>query len=196
MELKKYFAELVGTFFLTLAVSLSILLGSVISTPVVAALTLGVCVYTLGPVSGAHFNPAISLAMAAVDKMKVKESIMYIVFQLIGAVLAMLLAGVIAGEMVNLEAQSGWQVGLAEMAGAAILAFGVSSVAFGKVRDEAAGLVVGGSLLIGLIVTAGKSNAILNPAVAIGLGSMSFMYLLAPIVGAALAAWVYRSIVE
>jgi glycerol uptake facilitator-like aquaporin len=57
LPLKRYAAELVGTFFLTLVVYLSVALALPFSTPVMAAITLGLFVYTLGGVSGTHINP-------------------------------------------------------------------------------------------------------------------------------------------
>lgn len=192
MDFRKYVAELIGTFALTLAVSLSLLVGMPLSTPVIAALAVGIGVYTVGAISGAHFNPAVTLAMVSVNKIKHSDAAMYIVFQLIGAVLAMLVARGITGEALAVEAIDAPLVGMVEALGAAVLVFGICSVVYKKVDDEASGLVIGGSLLLGLLMTAGRSNGILNPAVAVGLGSISFMYLLAPIVGGVIAAWAYK----
>lgn len=196
MDFRKYVAELIGTFALTLVVSLSLTVGMPFSTPVIAALAVGVGVFTVGAISGAHFNPAVTIGLLSVNKIKLNEAVMYVIFQILGAVLAMLAAQGISGQVLTVEAIDAPMVGIVEALGAAVLVFGVCSVVYKKSDDDVAGLVVGGSLLLGLLMTTGRSNGILNPAVAIGLGSISFMYLLAPIVGGVIAAWVYKYVVN
>jgi glycerol uptake facilitator-like aquaporin len=196
MDFRKYSAELVGTFMLTLAVSLSLLVGMPLATPVIAGLTLGLGVYILGPISGAHFNPAVTFALASIKKIEIRDAVMYVIFQIIGAVLAMLLAHLIVGESLTVIAQDAPLVGIVEALGAAVLVLGVLSVVYGKVDDDVSGLVIGGSLTLGLLLTAGRSNAVINPAVAIGLGSISFMYLVAPIVGGIIAAYGYKYLLK
>jgi glycerol uptake facilitator-like aquaporin len=78
------------------------------------------------------------------------------------------------------------------MVGAFFLTFGVCSVVYGKADDDAAGFVVGGSLLLGILIASAASNGVINPAVAVGVGSISFMYILGPIVGGILAAQAYQ----
>lgn len=192
----KYLAELIGTFFLALAVSLSILNDFPLATPVVAGLTLGLFVYTLGGISGAHFNPAVTLGLFSAKKINAKDTIFYIVAQMIGGVLAMMVTKLLlnsaAGVLVS--ATNTWQVGLIEAIGTFILAFGVSAVIHHKVDDDASGIVIGGSLLLGIMTTSGLSNGVLNPAVAFAIGSWSFMYVLGPILGAIAAVWTYRAL--
>ncbi|NDA64759.1 MAG: hypothetical protein EBX50_22445 [Chitinophagia bacterium] len=69
-HLKKYFAELLGTFSLSLAVVVAVHAGGPISVPLVAGLTLGLFVYSLGHISGAHFNPAVTLGAWTIGKIK------------------------------------------------------------------------------------------------------------------------------
>ncbi len=68
LHMKKYFAEFLGTLILALAVSLSLKGGFPVSTPVIAALALGTGVYSMGALSGAHFNPAITIGLAVIKK--------------------------------------------------------------------------------------------------------------------------------
>lgn len=197
MKIQKYLAELIGAFALTLGVYLSLTSGFALSTPVVAALILGTAVYTVGAISGAHLNPAVTIAMASIKEMKAKEAVLYVVFQFVGAVLAMYLgAWMTGGAATGAVAADTLQVGVAEALGAAVLTFGVAAVTLGKVDDDASGLTVGGSLLIGIMMASTASNGVLNPAVAVGIGSISYMYLLAPVVGGIVAAWVYRFIAD
>lgn len=192
MKMQKYLAEMIGTFGLAFAVALSIISPFPLATPIVAGLTLGLFVYTVGPISGAHLNPAVTISLATVKKIKPSEAVLYIVFQLVGGILAFLLVG---GETA-VSSSSSWHIALFEAIGAFVLVWGVSSVVHENVKDCASGLVIGGSLLLGVMLTTGFSNGVLNPAVAVGIGSVSVSYLFAPVVGGVVSAWVYRWIKE
>ncbi len=204
MKIQKYVAELLGTFALTLAVAMSLSAGLSLGTAVVAALTVGLFVYTLGGVSGAHFNPAVSLAMASIKKLSIKDAVVYIIFQVVGALLAMLVvtklacAYFVCGSAPEIYGgfANTMPVGVAEAIGTFVLTFGVAAVTLKKVGDDASGLVVGGSLLLGIMLAGGMSNGVLNPAVAIGLGSISWMYMLGPVVGGIVGAQVYNYLVS
>lgn len=198
MKPQKYLAEFFGAMCLTLAVSFSIASGA-FPPPVAAGLTLGLFVYTVGGISGAHLNPAVTLAMWSVKKMKFDEAVVYIVAQLLGGVAAMFLFKLGNGGFIN-EANAlgldlsvdAWKVGIGEAVGAFMLAFGVSSVVWKKAPADAAGAVIGTSLLLGALMTVGMSAGFLNPAVAVGHGAFSVMYLAGPLVGAVLGAGFYR----
>ncbi len=198
MKLQKYLAEFLGAMCLTLAVSFSIASG-VLPTPIIAGLTLGLFVYTVGGISGAHLNPAITVALWSVKKINFTEATFYVVAQCLGGVAAMFLFKLGHGNFINeanalgldLEIDS-WKVGIGEAVGAFMLAFGVSSVVWKKAPAGAAGAVIGTSLLLGAFMAMGLSAGILNPAVAIGNGAFSIMYLAGPIVGAVLGAGVYK----
>jgi aquaporin Z len=90
--MKKYVAELLGTFVLVfMGVGSAVFAGGYIGNVGVAfafGLSLLVMVYTIGSISGCHINPAVSISMLVAGKMKAKDTAMYIVFQCIGAVLA------------------------------------------------------------------------------------------------------------
>ena len=72
------------------------------------------------------------------------------------------------------------------------LAIGVAAVVYGKAPGPASGLTIGASLLLGIAMAAPVSNGVLNPAVALGIGSFSAMYVIGPIVGSAIAMVLYR----
>lgn len=192
--LKKYLAEFIGTLVLTLAVSFSLAGTFAVPTPVIAGLALGLGVYTLGPVSGAHFNPAITIGLMAIRKTAVKDGVLYLAAQLLGAAAAMLLARHMV-VMPDLPVLDTPMVAAAEMLGTFVFAFGVAAVAHDNVTQGASGLVVGGSLLLGISLAA-ASNGVLNPAVALGIGSFSLSYMIGPLAGAILAMVVYRFIGE
>lgn len=190
----KYIAEILGTFTLVLAVSLS-LLGKIgaLPTPLIAAVVVGIFVYTIGAISGAHLNPAVTIGLWSIKKVKAKEAALYIIAQLIGAVAAMMLLAAFAFDETKVTVQADILTLCAEIIGTFFLGFGICSVVYGKVADMASGIVIGGSLLLGILIAAGLgSNGVLNPAVAFGIGSAGPMYLLGPIVGSVAAMQLYK----
>lgn len=191
MHPQRYAAEFLGAFTLTFAVLASIAFSAPIAGPVIAGLTLGLFVYTVGPVSGAHLNPAVTIGMLTGDKIKLNDALMYIIAQLLGGVAAMMVAAQFAGRTLSLGYGSSLAVVVAEAVGAFILAFGVSSVAYGKTPAAASGLVVGGSLALGASVASMGGNGVINPAVALGIGSFGPMYIVGPIIGAVVAVRVF-----
>ena len=184
MPYHKYAAEFLGTLALSLVVWLSVAFTMPLSTPVVAALTLGLFVYTVGSISGAHLNPAVTIGMLSAGKMKMNDAVLYIVFQLAGAAVAMTIGRLLTGQSGSVAMEATMSAGVAEAMGAFVLAFAVMSVTLQKVPPAAAGLVVGGSLLIGIYVAFPFSNAILNPAVALAVNAFGPREILGPIVGA------------
>ena len=102
--MKKYLAELVGTFVLTFlgcgaAVSLScgVDTASVVGTAVAFGLAVVAMAYTIGGISGCHINPAITLGVFLSGKMSFKDCGLYMVFQIIGALLAAAVLCALAG---------------------------------------------------------------------------------------------------
>lgn len=194
--MKKYLSEFLGTFGLSFIVLLSVASNNaIVSVPVVAGLTLALFVYTIGSISGCHINPAVTLGLLSVRKISMKETIYYIIAQLLGAFVAVLFAG--AFGFTNGVVVGAWdgRVFFAEMFGAIFFAFGIASVVYDKVKDDTSGLVVGGSLLFGILISVLLGAAgILNPAVAMALSSLNFAYLLGPIVGAILGFQLYKTI--
>jgi aquaporin Z len=201
MHFNRYIAEAFGTFILTLAVGLSIATSSVIPTPVVAGLALTLLVYGMGGISGTHINPAVTIGLWSIKKIDWMEAIMYIVFQCIGASLAWLklrylISAVTPALNLSLTAANTMLTWEAEALGALIFGFGIASVVYHKTPTDASGIVVGGSLLLGIVLASFGSNGILNPAVALGLSSLSFAYVLAPVIGMVIGMQLYRFLIH
>lgn len=191
-------AEFVGTLLLAFAVMLSVQVSLALATPIIAGLTLGLLVYTIGPISGAHVNPAITLGLYSIGAVDSRRTVRYLIAQLAGGILAWLLGHWL---LVMPFAQPAlfdfsWQVALGEIFGTAVLAFGVGAAVHGNVDKAASGLVVGGSLALGALLFGPLSDGILNPAVAIALDAMSLMYLISPIIGGILGSWLYHLLVD
>lgn len=195
MKLQKYFAELVGTFVLASVVAIAIMTRPPIPSQVLAGLTLGVFVYMVGGISGAHLNPAVTIAMASVKKISPKDAVLYVIFQLIAGFLAFYFTTWFIGGTTGIEKFSNdtivWKAALAESMGAAVLVLGVSAVVEKKVKEDMQGIVIGSSLLLGIMLTGAVSYGVLNPAVAIGIGVplKAFIYFVAPVVGGVVSAW-------
>ncbi len=192
--MKKYIAEALGTFALTLVVALSVAGKFPVSTPVLAGLVVALFVYSIGHVSGAHLNPAVTLGLWSIKKIKTADALNYIGSQFVGACLALFLVSSWPNlVMPALVVKNTWQVGLAELIGTLLFTFGIASVVFERANSLASGIVIGGSLLLGITVSSLMgSNGVLNPAVAFGVGSFGVMYALAPIVGSFLGMKLYK----
>lgn len=199
-NVRPYVAEFVGTLLLSLIVILSgtpWLSNLGIPVAFLAATALGLAVYTIGGVSGAHVNPAVTLALASIKKISPQDAVSYVLAQLLGAIAAMMLASYVAGHELSVVTPNTALVTVIEAIGAFILMWGVMSVVKGKVSDAASGIVIGGSLGFGVLIAMGLgSNGILNPSVAFAAHSFVLANVVGPIIGTIAAAWAYAWIVE
>jgi aquaporin Z len=190
--MKKYIAEALGAGTLTLVVGLSIAGTFPVSTPVLAALTLGLFVYSMGHVSGTHINPAVTIGVWSIGKISTKDALSYVAAQFFGALVALGLLGEFS-VVTNLEIDNAFVMGVAEILGTFFFAFGIAAVIYGKVQSSMTGLMVGGSLLLGIAISVMLgANGVLNPAVAFGISSFGVMYILGPIIGAVLGMQAYK----
>jgi len=187
---RRYAAECLGTATLTFAVLRSLPEPGV--TPVMAGIVLMLAVYILGPVSGAHVNPAVTVALLSIKKIKPAEALAYIAAQLVGAVAAQFIFLYFMDGLPPVTVTPGWTVAVAEALGAFFLLLGIAAVVHGKVHSAAGGLVIGFSLLLGILFASLMSNGVLNPAVAVGIRSVSLSYLIAPFIGAVAAVYLYQ----
>jgi len=192
---QRYAAELLGTFLLTFAVLTSLSLDFPVPTVLVAAVTLGVVVYSVGSVSGAHVNPAITIGLFGLRKITFRDALGYVIAQLLGAFLAtMLLKKIVDPDLIQAVDTSAAIIG--ELLGSFVFGFGVAAVAHDRVHEAASGLAVGSALFLGIVVASSGSHGVINPAVAIGVGAISPVYLIAPVIGAALGMQLYRWIIS
>src|SRR6478735_54445 len=83
--MNKYLIEFLGTFFLALTVALCALTPTITLTPIIAGFVLLVMVYAGGHISGAHYNPAVTVAVLFRGKTTVKDAIPYVGAQLLAA---------------------------------------------------------------------------------------------------------------
>ena len=157
-----------------------------------AGLTLALFVYSIGHISGCHINPAVTLGLLSVKKISLRDAAYYIGAQVVGAIFAMAVVHSL-GVSTTTTPSNALTVGIAEALGAFFFTFGIASVVAGRVHSAMNGLVVGGSLLLGIAIAAGAGSAgVLNPAVALALYLYIPAYLVGPIVGSVLGFNAYK----
>jgi glycerol uptake facilitator-like aquaporin len=196
--MKKYIAEFIGTAVLTLAVVGSVVNGSGFVTVLTVGITLALLVATLGTISGAHVNPAVTLGLFSIKKISWKEALFYIISQFAGAALALILVRLHNVAVPRMDIAFSWITLTAEFIGAIVFVFGIASVVLahdsGKAESKAP-FVIGASLSIGATIAAGLgSNAVINPAVAFGIGSFGISYIIGPILGGIAGAWLFKAL--
>lgn len=210
--MKKYFAELIGTMVLVLmGCGSAVIAGDDIGNVGIAlafGLSVLVMVYAIGPISGCHLNPAITFAMWINKKITGKDSLLYVLFQVIGAFIGIGIVAAIVGHCAGLavnSVQSGyevWQGALTEV----VMTFIFLMVIFGATDKTApngfAGIAIGLALTLIHIASIPVTNTSVNPARSLapaildgGVGlSQIWIFILAPLVGAGIAAFCWRAI--
>ncbi len=179
-------AEFVGTFGLALAVLASLngyLPG--VPTAVVAGATLVLFVLIIGRISGSHINPAVTIGLLSVKKIELSTAAGYIIAQAAGALTAWVaMNSLLDGTLVAQVAATGdYRTFFAEFLGALIFGFGIAAAVHWKLKGFDQAFAIGGSLTLGILFASVAANGILNPAVAISIESLSWAYVLGPIVG-------------
>lgn len=172
----KLVAEFLGTFMLVTTVGLTVLgLNPGIAAHSIAA-SLMVMIYALGSVSGAHFNPAVTLSVLICGRNKIStnEALAYIATQLVAGFLAALTySGLQPHHRLSLApgAGHGWgAAGVAEGIFTAVLCFVVLQVATTKdASKDMFGLAIGACIHVGGFAIGSVSGGSLNPAVSFGL---------------------------
>lgn len=182
--------ELLGTAILVLTIQLAVANASSLA-PLAIGGVLMTIVYAGGPISGAHYNPAVSLAIFVRGKMSLHEMAVYWLFQIGGGYLGGLLGGIIANSFAIISLGDGFgttQALLGEVVFTLILCFVVLAVATNsKVADNHYyGAAIGLVVLVGAFTVGPISGGAFNPAVALGLclskGFANLSYVLAVVV--------------
>jgi len=189
-------AEFFGTALLTSAVlaqaNSNVIVNKVWFISAVAGLALATIVLTIGRVSGAHVNPAITIGLWTLRKIETTTAIVYIAAQILGAAVALRLFQYLQNDVLqNIAGTFEWRIFVAEAVGTLVFSFGVAAVVTQKLQGLRAAFAIGTSLTLGAIIAATASNGILNPAVALGLNSWSWTYVAAPILGSVLGMNIY-----
>ncbi len=218
--LKKLVAEVVGTFVLVFGgVGTAVLAGAWVGALGVAlafGFTLLVMAYAIGPISGCHINPAVTLGMFMAKRIKGKEALLYMVAQVIGAILAAGILFVVASGAPGFDAVAsgfgsngygdhspgGYELGAVMVIEVVLTALLVLTVLFTTDKKAAAGFAgipIGIVLALIHLISIPVDNTSVNPARSIGPALFQggwaleqlWIFIAAPLVGAALAAIIY-----
>eukprot|EP00747_Dinoflagellata_sp_TGD_P126002 gnl/TRDRNA2_/TRDRNA2_174230_c4_seq5.p1 gnl/TRDRNA2_/TRDRNA2_174230_c4~~gnl/TRDRNA2_/TRDRNA2_174230_c4_seq5.p1 ORF type:complete len:457 (-),score=111.66 gnl/TRDRNA2_/TRDRNA2_174230_c4_seq5:107-1477(-) len=202
----KYVSEFLGTFLLVFTVGCNVIKGQPNWAPLSIASVLMVSIYALGGVSGANFNPAVSLALGLSKKLSWKDVGIYIAVQLVAGIAAGFAYFLMLGEVFNLAPAKGfnwWSAALVEILFTMMLCLVVLNVAASKAhagKNEFYGLAIGFVIVAGGYGAGHISGGCFNPAVAFGIdvssAHLGFGWALAytgfEVLGAALAAFLFR----
>jgi aquaporin Z len=201
--MQKYLAEFIGTFFLVLTVGCTgIAAGAGVIPPLAIGSVLMVMIYAGGSISGAHYNPAVTLGVFLRGRCSAMDVVPYIAAQVIGAVAAavsvMYLKVGASAKVFQAPIGPGF---VAEVLFTFALVYVILNVATTKsaAGNSYFGLAIGFTVLAGAFAVGDISGGAFNPAVAIGACVMGllpcpaiWMYLVAEAIGGAAAAMVFR----
>ena len=198
--LARLVVEFLGTFFLLLTISMVVVKAADLSiiAPLPIGLVLMVLVYAGGPISGAHYNPAVTIGFSLAGRSPWREALPYIVAQVIGALVAALVAMSLRGQahhMVEPVVADGF---IAEALWTFLLMFVILQVTSKRnAGNQWFGLAIGMTVAGGAWAVGPLSGAVFNPAVWAGLalaGKLAWndwlLYILAPLAGVIVAVGV------
>ena len=222
-NVRAWLAEAIGTFalvfFATVSITVAVALLAdppeltpfgLVVTGLSSGLSVSLMIYGIGHISGAHINPAVTLALLATRKISSINAAGYIVFQLAGAILASLVHRAIlpeAGKLVNFgltqpQAAIGYSEATALLV-EIILTFFLVFVVFGTaVSPKAAkgwagfaiGMTVAMDIFVGGLLSGGSMNPArtFGPALISGVWGAHWVYWAGPIIGGLIAAMLYE----
>ena len=204
----KYVVEFIGTFFLVLTIGMTVINpGAGALAPLAIGSALMVMIYAGGHVSGAHYNPAVTLAVYMRGRCALADVPGYMLAQVVGAIVAALVVGVLKGPSAMSQVTPGaLQIGpalLAEFVFTFALAWTVLNVATAKATagNSNYGLAIGFTVMTGAFAVGSVSGGVFNPAVAVGVTMMGlsaaaniWIFLVADFLGGALAAYAFTTI--
>lgn len=216
--MKKIFAEFIGTFTLVLlACGTATVLGCATDKPDMAyfmtALSFGLVIvamaYSIGQVSGCHINPAVSLAVLISGKMSVADFVGYVIAQFAGATAGAAVLQLLVGKGTSLGANGLFEGDIlksivVEVILTFIFVLVILSVTSRKEYSKPAGLIIGLTLtlvhIFGIHFTGTSVNPArsFGPAIFVGGDALSnvWVFIVAPLVGAVIAALTYKFLIK
>ena len=210
--MKKLICEFVGTMMLVLIACgvAAITGGSLVETSLAFGLVIVAMAYSIGNVSGCHINPAVSLGMAIDGRMSWKEFAEYVGAQILGAIAGSALLGVLLRgySVLGANGYSGkitvWIALLVEVILTFVFVLTILAVTDKKENGHATGIVIGLTLTLVHLLGIPFTGTSVNPARSIGPALLQggdalkqvWVFILAPLAGAMLAALFYKYIIK
>jgi len=204
-SMNKYVAEFIGTFFLVLTIGCTVVGGGTgVIPPLAIGAALMVMIYAGGHISGAHYNPAVTLGVLIRGKVKAADVVPYIIVQILGAVVAATAVKFLRAGIVLVPATP--KVGpafVAEFLFTFALVYVVlnAATAEGTSGNSFYGLAIGMTVMTGAFAVGDISGGAFNPAVAVGISVLGlaswgniWIYLVANFAAGAVAAVVFNLI--
>ena len=175
----KYLTELIGTFFLVLTIGCTVIAGGPhVVPPLAIGAALMVMIFAGGHVSGAHYNPAVTLGVWMRGRCPSTDVAPYWISQIVGALAAAFVTKFMVGapESVVVSPVVGRAL-LAEFLFTFALVYVVlnTATAKGTSGNSFFGLAIGMTVMVGVFSVGGVSGGALNPAVAIGVSTMGLV---------------------
>jgi aquaporin Z len=201
----KYAVEMIGTLFLVFTIGAAVRSGNPLAPLAIGAILMAM-VYAGGHVSGAHYNPAVTLAVLVRRRIEIRDAVGYWISQCIGALLGAALVAAVVPAQTSPMALSGHAVVaafIAELLVTFALCYVVLNVATSTDHPNNSfyGLAIGFTVAAGAVAVGGISGGAFNPAVAIAgvamgmfSGSMIWMFVAAQAIAAVAAGLAFRAI--
>jgi aquaporin Z len=204
-RVNKYVTELIGTFFLVFTIGCTVIGGGTgVIPPLAIGSALMVMIFAGGHISGAHYNPAVTLAVWLRGRCRTGDVVPYWISQIVGALLAAFAVKYLkSGVTPPSAALAIGPALLAEFLFTFALAYVVLNVATSKdtIGNSFYGIAIGFTVMTGAFAVGNISGGVFNPAVAIGITTMGlstwghiWIYLVANFLGGAAAAGVFRAV--
>lgn len=208
MSAGKYIVEFIGTFFLVFTIGMCVIDpgGAGAMAPLAIGAVLMVMIYAGGHISGAHYNPAVTLAVLLRGKCSISDAVPYWIMQVLAAAAAgALVLFLKEGEQIVPIAPAMVPALIAELLFTFALCWVVLNVATAKSNagNSFYGIAIGFTVLAGAYSVGSVSGGAFNPAVAAGLvvmgivkGTDVWIHLVGQAAGAVVAALAFRSMVK
>lgn len=221
--MKRYLAEMIGTMILVLmgcGVSVSVQcnptdIASVIATALAFGLSLIAMAYTISSISGCHINPAVTLGVWLSKRMSGKEALIYMIFQVIGGLIASVILWLLTSNVTGLigTGANDLQAGVSVIGGLVaeivftcifVLVFLGTTAKTNSTTKKFSGIVIGLSLILVHLACIRYTGTSVNPARSIGPALFQcgtaltnlWIFIVGPFVGAALSAIIWNYLTE
>ena len=201
----KYAVEMIGTLFLVFTIGAAVRSGNPLAPLAIGAILMAM-VYAGGHVSGAHYNPAVTLAVLVRRRIEIREAVGYWISQCIGGLLGSAVVCAVAPTQtspMNLSGHAIVAAFVAELLVTFALCYVVLNVATSKDHPDNSfyGLAIGFTVAAGAVAVGGISGGAFNPAVAVAgvamgmfSGSMIWMFVAAQAIAAVAAGLAFRAV--